>query len=112
MKDRIYVNRIQTYCKHIISYTEDIQTEKEWTNNQLKVDAVLFNLEQIGETAKKISTITKNKFPDIHWLSIIGLRNLISHQYEGVKLHFIYEIVTKDIPVLLKSLCEGMPDQP
>lgn len=56
--------------------------------------------------------IAKKQFPDIHWLSIIGLRNLISHDYEGVKLNIIYEIVMKNIPSLLKSLNTVIDDKP
>jgi uncharacterized protein with HEPN domain len=67
----------------------------------------MLNLEQIGETAKKLSIQNKTQFPSIHWPSIIGLRNMISHQYEGVKLHLVYEIVTKNIPDLLKRLLDS-----
>jgi uncharacterized protein with HEPN domain len=67
----------------------------------------MLNLEQIGETAKKLSLQTKIQFSSIHWPSIIGLRNMISHQYEGVKLHLVYEIVTKNIPDLLQRLLDS-----
>jgi uncharacterized protein with HEPN domain len=64
-----------------------VQNVHEWINNQQKVDAVMLNLEQIGETAKKLTLQTKTHVPSIHWPSIIGLRTMISHQYEGVTLH-------------------------
>jgi uncharacterized protein with HEPN domain len=85
-----------------------VQTVDEWVRDQQKVDAVMLNLEQIGETAKKLSLQTKTHFPSIHWPSIIGLRNMISHQYEGVKLHIVYEIVTKNIPNLLQILLDSV----
>jgi uncharacterized protein with HEPN domain len=84
-----------------------VQTVHEWISNQQKVDAVMLNLEQIGETAKKLTLQTKTHVPSIHWPSFIGLRNMISHQYEGVKLHIVYDIVTKNIPVLLKRLLDS-----
>jgi uncharacterized protein with HEPN domain len=47
----------------------------------------MLNLEQIGETTKKSPFETKTHVPSIHWPSIIGLRTMISHQYEGVTFH-------------------------
>jgi uncharacterized protein with HEPN domain len=43
-----------------------VQTVHEWISNQQKVDAVMLNLEQIGETAKKLSLLTRTHFPSIH----------------------------------------------
>ena len=83
-----------------------VQTVHDWISDQQKVDAVMLNLEQIGETAKKLSLQTKTHFPLIHWPSIIGLRKMISHQYEGVKLHIVYDMVTKNIPELLQRLLD------
>jgi uncharacterized protein with HEPN domain len=80
-----------------------VQTVHEWISDQQKVDAVMLNLEQIGETAKKLSLQTKIQFSSIHWPSIIGLQHLISHQYEGVKLHIVYDMVTKNIPDLVTT---------
>jgi len=71
--------------------------------NDEKVDAVLLNLEQIGETAKKISEDFKNNSITIEWDKDIGLRNLISHEYEGVDLTLIYNIARINIPDLLKK---------
>jgi len=106
MKDRIYLDRIKTYCLKINTYMKFVQSVHEFIKDEEKVDAVMLNLEQIGETAKKLTLETKQQFPSIHWPSIIGLRNMISHQYEGVKLHIVYEITTKNIPELLKILCD------
>lgn len=108
MKDRLYLERIQAYCIRINTYMRGVQTFHEWISDQQKVDAVMLNLEQIGETAKKLSLQTKTHVPSIHWPSIIGLRNIISHQYEGVKLHIVYDIVTKNIPALLQSLHDSI----
>jgi uncharacterized protein with HEPN domain len=85
-----------------------VQTVHEWISDQQKVDAVMLNLEQIGETAKKLSLQTKTHVLSIHWPSIIGLRNMISHQYEGDKLHIVYGIVVKNIPALLQRLLDSV----
>jgi uncharacterized protein with HEPN domain len=68
----------------------------------------MLNLQQIGETVKKLSLLTKTHVPSIHSPSIIGLRNMISHQYEGVKIHIVYDMVMKNIPALLQHLLDSV----
>lgn len=104
MKDRNYLERIKTYCVKINTYMSGVQNVNEFLKDEQKVDAVMLNLEQIGETAKKLTLKTKQQFPSIHWPSMIGLRTMISHQYEGVKLHIVYDIAATNIPDLLKKL--------
>ena len=81
-----------------------IQSLESFEKNEVVVDAVLFNLEQIGEIAKSISETTKNDFPDIPWTDVIGLRNIISHNYQGVRLDLIYNIVNTDLVNLIHLL--------
>lgn len=106
MKDKKYLERIINYSNKIIRYLEEITSIEEFESNEEKVDAVLLNLEQIGETAKKLSEEFKDSIPTIEWNKIIGLRNLISHEYEGVDLTIIYNVATINIPELLKILEE------
>lgn len=68
-----------------------------FTSTPEKVDAVILSLEQIGETTKKLSKERKKEYSEINWPSIIGLRNMLSHEYEGIRLEIIYEIATKHI---------------
>lgn len=51
---------------------------------------------------KNISKETMQRYPQIEWVIIKNLRNKIVHDYEGIKLNFIWDIITEDI-VLLKS---------
>lgn len=106
MRDRKYLERIINYSNKIARYLEEVTTMEEFESNEEKVDAVLLNLEQIGETAKKISEEFKNTRSTIEWNKIIGLRNLISHEYEGVDLTIIYNVATINIPQLLKQVEE------
>lgn len=106
MKDQVYIERIIKYSERIVTYLYAIHSFDEFALIDEKVDAVILNLEQIGETAKKLSKEIKNHFNQINWPSIIGLRNMISHEYEGVKLTIIYEIAKKSIPSLLMKIRE------
>lgn len=104
MKDKVYIDRIVKYAKKINRYMDEVKSFSEFEKNEEKIDAVILNLEQIGESAKKLSDETKQRYQSIHWPSIIGLRNMISHEYEGVKLNIIYDITTVNIPELLSNL--------
>ena len=106
MKDNIYIDWIIKYAKKINKYMDEAKTFSVFKQNDEKIDAVILNLEQIGETAKKLSSEAKQNYPSIHWPKIIGLRNMISHEYEGVKLNIIFDIATINIPELLSALEE------
>jgi uncharacterized protein with HEPN domain len=83
---------------------EEAKTFPEFKQNDEKIDAVILNLEQIGETAKKLSSEIKQRYPYIDWPKIIGLRNMISHEYEGIRLNITFDIATINIPELLSAL--------
>jgi uncharacterized protein with HEPN domain len=63
---------------------------------------------EIRETAKKISDNTKNKIKEIEWKKIVGLRNLISHEYEGISPAILYSILTIEIPKLANHLSNAI----
>jgi uncharacterized protein with HEPN domain len=104
MKDSPYIERIIKYANKIKKYMKEAQTFSKFKDDEEKIDAVIFNLEQIGETAKKLSNESKQQYAAVDWPKIIGLRNMISHQYEGINLNIIFDIATTKIPELLSLL--------
>ena len=62
------------------------------------------NLSQMGELANKVDDMFAGEHPEIPWKYIYGLRNRIVHDYEGVNLKLIWEIIKDDLP----SLCEKL----
>ena len=61
------------------------------------VNATIFNISQIGELVKNISKETMEKYPNIEWKVIKGLRNRIVHDYEGINLRSIWFVANNDI---------------
>ena len=57
MKDDLYIQRLIKYCNKINEYMKSVQSFNDFISNSEKVDAVILNLEQIGETAKKLTSI-------------------------------------------------------
>ncbi len=62
------------------------------------VDAVIRNFEIIGKVSKNIPSEIKDKYPEIPWKKMYGLRNLISHEYFGVDYEMIWEIAKNNLP--------------
>jgi len=91
------------YIDKILRYTENCDFEL-FSNNEEKVDATVFAISQIGELVKNISKETIEKYSNIEWIVIKNLRNKIVHDYEGIKLNFIWDIITNDILKLKNNL--------
>ncbi len=73
---------------------------EEFFSDDLIVDAVLRNLEIIGEAARRIPAKFKSDRPEIDWTRISGLRNRIVHEYFGLDLAIIWQIVSSDLQAL------------
>lgn len=86
--------------KKIQDYTQDYSFENFIQDNKT-VDAVVRNLEIIGEAANRIPEEFTTLNPEIPWRSLVGLRNRIVHEYFGIDLEIIWNIRTFDMPEFL-----------
>lgn len=68
------------------------------------VEACVFNLSQLGELCHAADDVFVQNHPEIPWREMYGLRNRIVHDYDGVNLRLVWEIISEDIPVLHKTL--------
>ncbi|MBL7073757.1 DUF86 domain-containing protein [candidate division KSB1 bacterium] len=94
---KLFVEDIMEAMDKIERYIKGLAYET-FVNNEMVVDAVIRNMEIIGEASRNIPEDVRGKFPDIPWGRMIGLRNIAIHEYFGVDLSIIWEIVTKNIP--------------
>lgn len=72
--------------------------------NEMVVEACVFNLSQIGEHCHSITDEYKALHPALPWHEMYGLRNRIVHNYEGVNLKLVWEIISEDLTELQKQL--------
>jgi len=70
----------------------------EFKKTCIVVDAVIRNFEIIGEASKKIPEAIQEKYPEIPWGKMYGLRNLITHEYFGIDYELIWEIARNNLP--------------
>jgi uncharacterized protein with HEPN domain len=77
---------------------------ESFSDDQKTVDAVARNLEIIGEAANRLPDDFKEKHSNVEWYKIVGLRHRIIHEYFGVDLEIIWQILHKDLPLLRRNL--------
>ena len=65
---------------------------------------IVYHLEILGEAASKISTELRNSHPEIPWSKIIGLRNILAHQYFGIDREIVWLAVERDLPNLKPAI--------
>ena len=102
---------------HIRNCIEKIETLARMLHNQdnfeqkwIEQDAIIRNLEVIGEASINISDDLKQKYPNVSWKEMRGLRNFVTHQYFGVELSEIWSTVINDIPLLKKQIQQIIED--
>jgi len=99
--ETLYLADIQESCEKVLKFTKGM-TYKNFVNDDLHFDAVLRNLEIIGEAVKNISDETRQKYPEVKWRKIARFRDIVAHEYFGVNEETIWDIVQNEIPSLLE----------
>lgn len=108
-EDALYLDNIDDGIARIESYTEDGREVFLYT--PMIQDAVIRNLEIIGEATKKLSSELRESNSDIRWRQIAGLRDVLIHEYAKVNLPRIWNIIEQDLPGLkerVKSLLRAI----
>ena len=103
MKNEVIVKKLSAYAAKIIGYCEGVTYEQFSADSKL-AEACVFNLSQMGELANRVEDAFADAHPEIPWRYIYGLRNRIVHDYEGVNLVLIWQIIRDDLPELKEKL--------
>jgi uncharacterized protein with HEPN domain len=94
---RMYLDDILTAVEHIFEYTQGFDFAG-FKRDYKTADAVIRNLEIIGEAAKNIPDNIKEQYPDVPWDEMYSLRNRISHAYFGIDYEIIWDIIMNYLP--------------
>jgi uncharacterized protein with HEPN domain len=78
--------------------------EEQFRRDERTVDAVVRNLEILGEATRQLPEDFSARHPDVPWRQIAGLRNRIVHDYFGLDLEMIWEVIRHDLPQLQAQL--------
>ena len=93
----IYLEHILESINKIKNYTSEMTIDDFLKNSQTQ-DAVIRNFEIIGEATKGINSTFRNKYPDVEWKKMAGMRDKLIHDYIGVDLWAVWGVVEKIIP--------------
>lgn len=100
---KLRVTDILSCIEKIQSYTAGMSYE-QFRQDERTIDAVVRNFEIIGEAAGYIPETIQEKYPELVWLEMRGMRNIMIHEYFGVSLPIIWRTITHD----LGPLADGM----
>lgn len=94
-----YVNDISESMNEIEEFIHGIDFD-EFSFDKKTINAVIRSLEVIGEAATKIPPDLRDKYPEIPWKRMAGMRNKLIHEYFGVDLEIVWTVSTEEIPPL------------
>ena len=104
--DLIYIEHILECLDKIELYIDGF-SEESFSEDSKTQDAVIRQFEIIGEATRNISEALKEKYPDIPWKDMAGMRNKLIHHYFGVDISMVWKTALEDAPEL-KRLIEGI----
>ena len=94
----------------IESYTHGVSFET-FQRDPMRIDAVLCNLGIVGEASKRISISLRRKYPDVEWRKISGLRDILVHEYFGVQLELVWDVLQTKLPRLKEQVSNILLEQ-
>jgi len=101
--DRLYLIHIGECIERIESYVAG-KGREEFLNSTLIQDAVVRNLQILAESTQRLSDAAKESESGIDWFKIAGFRNVLVHDYLGVEIERVWNILQKDLPALKKAV--------
>lgn len=89
--------------ERIAAYITGLEYE-DFLASQLVIDAVMRNLQIIGEAAKRLTPELKAEHPDLPWREMAGLRDRVVHDYFGINYEIVWNVITDELPILTPQI--------
>ena len=94
--DRLYLDHILEAADRIVTYGEC--GEEVFRRDLMVQDAIVRNLQVMGEAVKKVSPQTRTAHPEVPWKDAAGMRDRVVHGYFGVSLEIVWDVVQNHVP--------------
>jgi len=111
---RLYVEDMLEFCERAMGYADGLSLDSLRLNT-MRYDAILRNIELIGEAATHLGPAERALAPTVPWREIVGTRNRVAHGYLGISPTTVWDILTVELPALrlqLLDLLARMPAPP
>jgi uncharacterized protein with HEPN domain len=108
--EMMYLQDIAGSCEKILRFTAGL-SQSELIGDERSYDAVIRNLEIIGEAAKHIGTDLRKQIPDVEWRKAAGLRDMLAHAYFGIDNDILWDVVQNKIPELAEAVNAFLKEQ-
>ncbi len=103
-KDYYILLSILDTVQKILKFSAEYKNAEDFYENDRDFDATMMNFIVLGETVDKLSEDLKSGNDQINWSKIYGLRNIIAHQYFGINVDLVWQIIQNDIPILKSQI--------
>ena len=100
---RLFLEDMRTACEKIVRFSEGL-TLTGFLDDAKTHDAIMRNLEVIGEAAKHIPEEVRKRNPSVPWRKISGFRDVAAHEYFGIDTDVVWNLITREVPGLLDEL--------
>jgi len=108
---KLFLADMQQASEKVLRFTKGLDLET-FTSQEMAYDAVLRNLEIIGEAAKGIPSQVRDRYPHVDWRGAAGLRDVLAHAYFGLDNQTLWDIVKNKVPVLLAQIRRIQEENP
>ena len=98
-----YLEDILRAIDKIEKYTKD-STFEDLCKNDMAIDAVIRNLEVVGEASRNIPERIKRKYPFVEWKEATGFRNVLIHDYFGIDLESVWDTIKNNLPTFKNNI--------
>jgi uncharacterized protein with HEPN domain len=110
-RDQQSVQDIWDAAQEILSFTEGMDQVALAADRRTQA-AVLYDIVVMGEAANRLSDDFRSQHSTIPWKDIIGMRNILAHQYDAVSVEIVWNVIHQDIPELMAMIAPLLTDQP
>ena len=108
---RLFLEDIVEASSRILRYSEAMDLPA-FCANEMVYDAVLRNLQIVGEAAKSVPTEVRQDHPEVDWKGMTGLRDVLAHAYFGLDDDTLWDVVTTKIPQLRDQVRRILDERP